>query len=237
MATKKPNTFTNSSLPLTGDEELYTQTGGVSEKLNVKDIWDIVPQITNVVLTGTTIINNDTVNVSGGTIMITGGTVIFLTGSTISSGSTSSVIDNIDGTFTHNDDGNPNTSTTIKPVDYSTSEHLTGKMWIDGKPIYRRVVLLPTWTSTLDASGKYILDLGVQSFESVLTLDLFGEYTISKINLALNIGDGTTWSGSALIEYNGVNTYLTWEEILNTSDVYNGGNTVNVTLIYEYTKM
>lgn len=55
----------------------------------------------------------------------------------------------------------------IANPDYSTNETKTGEFWIDGKPIYRKVILLPntllvqldTWTDICDLSG-----LNLQTF-------------------------------------------------------------------------
>ena len=42
MATIKPNEFPNSNLPLTGVEELYTQTNGLNGKFTVQDILNLL---------------------------------------------------------------------------------------------------------------------------------------------------------------------------------------------------
>lgn len=232
--TIKPNDFSNSPLPLKGSEEVYTQTNGVNNKFTVENIWDGVAQTTNTINTGTTIVNNDTVNISGGTIMISGGTVIFLTGSTSSSGSTSVLTDNGDGTYTHENNGTPNVVTEISPANYSLSELATGEYWIDDKPIYRKVYQLPQWTSIAFQNGKYQLESG-DYFDRIVKLKLFAESTSIKSITALNLGDGTDWDGEAYIDYNGVNSFLTWKNIISDIGAY-VGNAFDVTLILEYTK-
>lgn len=233
--TIKPNTFPQNSLPLQGTEEMYSQTGGVNTKFSVDDVWDGVPQTTITVETGTTIVNNDTVNVSGGTIMVISGDVVITSGVTTTSGSTSTMTDNGNGYFTHESNGTPNAITTIKPADYSLSEIKTGELWIDGKDIYRNVFQLPQWTSVANSSGNFLLHAG-DYFDNIVRLDMFGEATLVKTIALLNIGDGTSWTGEAYIEYNGINSFITWTGIIDTSDAYNGGNAFDITLILEYTK-
>ena len=47
MANVKPNEFPNADLPLTGDEEIYSQEGGTNEKYTVQDVWDGLKYVVN----------------------------------------------------------------------------------------------------------------------------------------------------------------------------------------------
>ena len=94
---------------------------------------------------------------------------------------------------------------------YSTSETKTNKVWIDGKPIYRKVIVLQTpalignsWTTVASAS---ISGLNISTITDLKTLsdnNICWTGTISKIsngNLQLyNIGvSGTDWYVKTLI--------------------------------------
>lgn len=234
--TVKPNTFPTKSLPLDGNEELYTQSGGVNNKFTVQNIWDGVQQVTTIIPTGDTIINNQTIIFTGttNTVLVSGGTTIVPSGSTIISGSTSEVTDNGDGTYTHHDGVSVLNDVTIKPVDYFTSERQTGERWIDGKVVYRRVVQLSQWTVIGDLSGSYTLGTG-QTFEHVTRLDFF--YVVvdgaQRAVINLNTGDKSSWQGGANLIYDGVNSNLTWDN-MGTLDTILSKPTPYV--ILEYTK-
>lgn len=174
----------------------------MNNKYLVRHIWDGVESTTTIVNSGDTIINNDTINISGGTTLVSGGTVNLGSGSTIISGSTSTVTDNGDGTYTHDNGVIPSTTVTIKPADYSYTESKTGEKWVNGKDIYRKVVVLPQWAASGDEDGSYLLGTG-KTFEIVVRLDVFATIPnplISPTNpekyvINLNVGDRTKWSG------------------------------------------
>ena len=63
---------------------------------------------------------------------------------------------------------------------YSTSETLTGGTWIDGKPIYRKVVVSST-QGTMSAGGSWYTITTEPTAESVIDLKL------------IDIGSGTRW--------------------------------------------
>ena len=72
--------------------------------------------------------------------------------------------------------------------DYSTTEIDTGKKWIDGKPIYRKVIVLPTlvdaiennWTTITSVSGLNISTL--IDFKYISTNNCVWSGLISRIN-------------------------------------------------------
>lgn len=231
--TKKPNTFPQNALPLQGTEEIYSQEGGVNTKYTVQDIWNGVTQTTTTVNSGTTIINNSIVNIASGTTLISGGTTNLGTGSTLVSGSTSSVVDNGDGTYTHNDNSIPNTSTVIKPVDYDNSELATGQLWIDSKPIYRRVIQLAQWTVGGEEDGQYLLGTG-QTFDSCVRLDFYAKEDGGTQIRKMNIGSGTTWTGGGYLSYDTSDSYIVWENIYDPTEIPILEPTVYI--IIEYTK-
>lgn len=102
---------------------------------------------------------------------------------------------------------------------YSTTETLTNKLWIDGKPIYRKVVDLGTMPDTTAKSVAH----GISSLENVVELRAMMtngegwflpipfvsgsfEYQISLTTSDTNITvtafmDRTAWHGWAVIEY------------------------------------
>lgn len=231
MGKVKPNEFPLRQ-NLDGSEELYTQTNGINEKFTVGQIWDDAPPTTEVITLGDTIINNDIVNISSGTTLVSGGTTN-ITGGTIITGTTSSVVDNGNGTFTHNNNDTPNVAVVIKPQDYSTSELATGQLWINGKPIYRLVVALPQWTLGTESSGSVLISAG-KLFEDLVRLDFFASEDGGDSYRNLNIGDGNSWSGGGAIFYDTTDTYIIWDNFYTPSDITSKQPTV--TIILEYTK-
>lgn len=235
MATrKKPNTFSLEPTPLDGTEELYTQTGGVNNKFTVQDIWDGVLDTVTINYTGDTIINNQTFNIQADQVQFLGS---LPTGLTIQEALVSSVTDNGDGTFTHDDDAIPNTLTTIKPIDFLTGETKTGEQWIDGKDVYRLVVNPPNWTQPSDGDGSQVISSG-KLFENVVRLDLYAKYTNFSLTPVLNIGDNSTWMGATYLNYDSINdqTSLFWRNIASRPDFYIGGKEIIIYFILEYTK-
>jgi hypothetical protein len=74
MAGIKPNDFPSLSGGLTGNEELYTQTGGVNNKFTVQDIWNGNNYVLN--STGTPI-SNYYIEISGTPTQVWGAKVDF----------------------------------------------------------------------------------------------------------------------------------------------------------------
>ena len=102
---------------------------------------------------------------------------------------------------------------------YSTEEHLTGRKWINGKPIYRRVV-----TSWLPYDGAY----NVASWNIDTMVDLRGFIVQNNGNIIpipYNIGNGD----SLMIYLKDTKDYL-------VGIIYGGYATTAPTVIVEYTK-
>lgn len=109
----------------------------------------------------------------------------------------------------------------IDPASYSTTEHKTGGTWIDGKPLYRKVIKVnnPTLNSTFDQPHGisnfkigFIKQMFVVRGNASREINYFyntGEYCVSQINQT-NISfriPASTWSWGdieyliAIIEY------------------------------------
>lgn len=102
---------------------------------------------------------------------------------------------------------------------YSTTEQLTGDVWIDGKPIYRKTIslgTLPNATNKTVAHGITGLDSVIsmsgiaQSGTIYLTLpyvlpdatNTFIRIYITGANLGVTTGiDRTSYTGTATLEY------------------------------------
>ncbi len=98
---------------------------------------------------------------------------------------------------------------------YSTSEINTGKIWIDGKPIYRKVINLGSWTS--NSSGNNDKTIAQINYDTVIELNLYVKYgdawynkwdTFNNIlindttTLRFNISTSITFADSfVIIEY------------------------------------
>ena len=103
---------------------------------------------------------------------------------------------------------------------YSTEETDTGKKWIDGKPIYRRVIT--GWIP------KNVSNYNVTSWNIDKMIDLRGFIVQNNGNtliLPYNVGNGD----SLLIYLNNTKTYL-------VAIIYGGYATTEATVIIEYTK-
>lgn len=101
---------------------------------------------------------------------------------------------------------------------YSTEEQFTGKYWIDGKPIYRRVFEInnPTDGSTIISNVNVISG-------TILNYRANNQYAV---NLAVNSSDATFQSGAYVFMVN------------NEARLYNRGSipATKVVIILEYTK-
>lgn len=53
--------------------------------------------------------------------------------------------------------------------DYSLSEILTGKTWIDGKPVYRKVIQMPG-----SGQSPYITDASNLNIDAIVSIDALG---------------------------------------------------------------
>ncbi len=96
---------------------------------------------------------------------------------------------------------------------YSTDETRTGKTWIDGKPIYRKVVdvgTIPSGSSKHVAHGiqnldrflelKIIAKGSTNNFEFVFGGDKVAIYA-NSVNLELSAGNYPDYTGYAILEY------------------------------------
>lgn len=228
----KPNEF-NQTNSLDGTEELYTIISSSGLKLLTQQVFDGFNTNT-ITVSGNTVINNNVVNVTGDLVAISG-SVINEISPTYMKKQVSSVTDNGDGTFTHDNDGIPEVITVIKPQDYSTTENEIGKYWIDGKMIHRKIFNLPTWTSIADSSGSFLLENG-DYYSSIVRLKVFAKASNIDAIINLNLGDTSSWSGFFKIHFDGLDSYINWGGVLDTTDAYIGGETYDNTIILEYTK-
>lgn len=98
--------------------------------------------------------------------------------------------------------------TPYTPPDYSTSEVDTGMKWIDGKTIYRKVIVLAeaisinanTWTSGIDFTADKIID--VRTYYSVDNnlYPVGGNIANDKL-LILNIRNSAITVDTIIVEY------------------------------------
>lgn len=73
--------------------------------------------------------------------------------------------------------------------DYSTTEVKTGQKWINGKPVYKKVI---SYLNTIPANTEIKIPVGVNDIEQVIKIEgcsRFGETTTVPLNF-YNIGDG-----------------------------------------------
>lgn len=108
------------------------------------------------------------------------------------------------------------------PDSYSTSEVKTNKVWIDGKPIYRKVIARNqsitngTSISVSSLNIDELIKIGAINQNQSNNFKFFGDYYDSsneKINIHLNNNDIQVWSGT------GVNyTSTIWVEYTKTTD-------------------
>ena len=104
---------------------------------------------------------------------------------------------------------------------YSTDETFTGKYWIDGKPIYRKIVrgIVPT------GIGVYIYeDTNIDSAVDYYGLYYQGTSYIKKINFYFSSNDYMTLNFNFSLK----------KFILDNTSNYNNAGTID--LIIEYTK-
>lgn len=114
--------------------------------------------------------------------------------------------------------------------DYSTSETNTGKKWIDGKPIYRKVIT--GTTSTKDAAFNVahgISNYGIMMIDNKSFIKSVGTSTfITPINCPPNSSSSyNNRPVRAAIVDNNITIYI---------GSYNGYNSYEYNIILEYTK-
>ena len=71
---------------------------------------------------------------------------------------------------------------------YSTDEVLTGKFWIDGKPIYRKVIDCGTPTPT---NKEITIAHGIANIDAYITVDFYLQDSVLK-KLPLGVPEDTT---------------------------------------------
>ena len=102
-------------------------------------------------------------------------------------------------------------------ADYSTDEHLTGALWIDGKKIYRKVIS----TGAVE-TGMNVIDMNLGDIEAIISIRFMGYNEAA--DLAFHVSEQTV-----AMDYT-LNTGV-WVVELNSAEDYDGGY-----LLVEYTK-
>lgn len=85
-----------------------------------------------------------------------------------------------------------------KVNDYSTEEVRTGKTWIDGKPLYRKTIVLPNGTGTTAEKTYNMSEFGLENIE-MMSLESPSYYTLIgagniKTTFNFNYNDGNKFS-------------------------------------------
>lgn len=106
--------------------------------------------------------------------------------------------------------------------DYSTSEIDTGKVWIDGKKIYRRCADI----SAITSSNSNIVDVSSWNIQNIISLSGFIKDSYNNINVVPMYDSASNYS---VLFFNG--TYLRGRCAIGT-----GGTIINAYAIVEYTK-
>lgn len=81
---------------------------------------------------------------------------------------------------------------------YSTEEVKTGKTWIDGKPLYRKTIVLPNGTGTTAEKTYNMSEFGLENIE-MMSLESPSYYTLIgagniKTTFNFNYNDGNKYS-------------------------------------------
>lgn len=237
MPIKKPNTFQNEPKPLDGSEELYTQTSGVNSKFQVSDIWNSQPF--SVGSSGETITNSSVITINNQQTIVNSivtGSTVSVTGSTVMSGDTAFFTDNQDGTYTFENNVDPDLL--ITPANYKTSLSITGEKWVVGNyAIIRQVIQLAQWTLGTENNGFIQLNL-IPNAAAIVRLGAFCKYTKSGSDYVNNIqfGDGEPWQGKLYMNFNNISGLydLVWEDLLSTNFIID--NQPEVYFIIEFAK-
>ena len=103
---------------------------------------------------------------------------------------------------------------------YSTTETKTNKVWIDGKPIYRKVV----YDTTPRSGGNYNIEHGIQNYDEIVSYKTLCYQSSSVIH------DGS--STSALSGLERVTSYFNGSNI----SIRTSWAIVKTIIIIEYTK-
>ena len=127
--------------------------------------------------------------------------------------------------YSERDEGNPliyaQRSYVDKANSYSTDEIKTGGTWIDGKPIYRKVIVLSETGSTGD-DVKNLENLYIKQI-----IDIKGTVFTGGSTYPINSDLSANSLGLTLVKYDTDSLSIYWEGIGNTSDF---------TIILEYNK-
>lgn len=117
----------------------------------------------------------------------------------------------IDGTEVFNSATDLTKIAYIKPDIYSTSETKTNKVWIDGKPIYRKVVNLGTLPST--DTDPYNVPHGITNISTVVSIEAFIVQSAITETIPNYLSD-TKYIGRARFrnEYVSISTKGNWSE-------------------------
>lgn len=122
--------------------------------------------------------------------------------------------------------------------EHSAVETLTDE-WYDltGKPIYRRIVQLPVWTTSGDETGDVVFDAGVDTIDELVGsgITINAKLTAGPNTGALtslHIGDGASWSGSAALFYDSTDTLLSWENLYDSAQIATDQPQVTFTIYY-----
>jgi len=107
--------------------------------------------------------------------------------------------------------------TELGVADYFTAEHRTGAKWIDGKDIYRKVILIPSLSVVGDGTINYLVSniaplqnslISYTPYIKISTTDGSQEDFISfnperlTINIATNVGFAPLILGDIFLNYN-----------------------------------
>lgn len=125
-----------------------------------------------------------------------------------------------------------------EPVQYSTTEQDTGKTWIDGKPIYRKVFsVTPTHTTstnyelyryTLSNSGiAEIVNVG--GWFSIIVYGITYRYSFANANMKNDPGNGSEFTSAIFVKESDQTFYI---------DIRcsNGWSCSTIKAVVEYTK-
>ena len=84
----------------------------------------------------------------------------------------------------------------LQPISYSTDEQLTGGTWIDGKPIYRITLLIPTQITNTYANGYKLADLSQYNIDRVISsmADCVRVSSGRRVQLPYIVAEGYTMS-------------------------------------------
>lgn len=108
-----------------------------------------------------------------------------------------------------------------KCPDYSTTEHLTGRKWLDGKPTYEMVVQEETFTSSNP------LSVPIPNLDNLVKVKFKRNYDSSHPTWWI-FGDGTASSNNLVIKQS--------TDVISIEPQSSGQTIKNFTSLLEYTK-